>query len=128
MGDGMLAIFSLAPDADVAARCDAALDAAAEAQRALAAVRDDLAFGLALHIGEVAYGNIGGQGRLDFTTIGRAVNLAARLEGLTGKLGRPIVISREFANHTTRDVEVVGTYELKGVDGMVEVLAPQRSA
>ena len=37
-------------------------------------------FGLALHVGTVLYGNIGGGNRLDFTCIGPAVNLAARLE------------------------------------------------
>src|SRR2546423_13188497 len=47
-------------------------------------------FGLALHVGQVLYGNIGGGNRLDFTCIGPAVNLAARLEKLTGKFALPI--------------------------------------
>lgn len=87
IGDGMLAIFPLEGGAAIADRCRAAIASAVAAQRAFAARRADLAFGIALHVGEVSYGNIGGKGRLDFTAIGPAVNLAARLEGLTGKLG-----------------------------------------
>ena len=54
-------------------------------------------FGLALHVGEVLYGNIGGGNRLDFTGIGPAVNLAARLEKLARDLGRAIIASGAFA-------------------------------
>src|SRR5438046_10374885 len=54
-------------------------------------------FGVALHVGRILYGNIGGGSRLDFTCIGPAVNLAARLEKLTGKLSRTVVASEGFA-------------------------------
>ena len=54
-------------------------------------------FGVALHVGRVLYGNIGGGNRLDFTCIGPAVNLAARLEKIAGRLGRTVVASERFA-------------------------------
>jgi adenylate cyclase len=54
-------------------------------------------FGVALHVGKILYGNIGGGNRLDFTCIGPAINLAARLEKLTGRLHRTIVASEGFA-------------------------------
>ena len=54
-------------------------------------------FGLALHIGTVLYGNIGGGNRLDFTCIGPAVNLAARLEKIASNLHRTVVASASFA-------------------------------
>jgi adenylate cyclase len=54
-------------------------------------------FGLALHVGRILYGNIGGGNRLDFTCIGPAVNLAARLEKIAGRLNRTIVASAGFA-------------------------------
>jgi adenylate cyclase len=125
IGDGMLAIFPLA-GGEVAARCSDAIAAAHAAQSAFAVLRADLAFGIALHVGEVSYGNIGGKNRLDFTAIGPAVNLTARLEGLTGKLGRPLVVSQQLAAHAHSAVESVGTFELKGIAGAVEVFAPRR--
>ena len=54
-------------------------------------------FGVALHVGRILYGNIGGGNRLDFTCIGPAVNLAARLEKIAGRLNRTIVASAGFA-------------------------------
>jgi adenylate cyclase len=81
-------------------------------------------FGLALHLGEVAYGNIGGSNRLDFTCIGSAVNLSARLEALTGKLERPVVVSEDLAGLTDRKLDRFGPFELKGVERPRHVFAP----
>jgi adenylate cyclase len=133
MGDGLLAIFPIA-HGQTAAACSAALEAAGHASAQLASVNERrakntepaLAFGLALHIGDVAYGNIGGAGRLDFTCIGPAVNLAARIEGLSGKTGRPILLSEEFAKELATGSELVGTFELKGLPGAQRVFAPVR--
>src|SRR4051812_35436626 len=69
-----------------------------------------LRFGLSLHVGEVAYGNIGGANRLDFTAIGAAVNLASRIEGLTGKLGKNVLLSEAMAQLLTRPTRAVGTF------------------
>jgi adenylate cyclase len=79
-----------------------------------------LNFGLALHVGDVLYGNIGGRGRLDFTCIGPTVNLAARMEKLAGSLGRTIVASAAFANHARDDWTDIGEYSVAGF------AAPQR--
>ena len=129
IGDGLLAIFPLGNGREVGAVGDAAVRASHDAMTALEALnqaraaRGDapLAFGVALHVGEVAYGNIGGAGRLDFTAIGPAVNLASRIEGLTGKLGKPVLVSGALAQHLPRDAASVGTFELKGVAGATEV-------
>ncbi|MSP92051.1 MAG: adenylate/guanylate cyclase domain-containing protein [Myxococcales bacterium] len=129
IGDGLLAIFPLDATGPAGPQCDAALDAAVEAFAALdvfnmtrtAAGMAPIRFGLALHVGEVAYGNIGGSNRLDFTCIGPAVNLAARLEGLTSGLGKHLVASAEFAKQTSRLSTMVGAFELKGVAQPVEV-------
>jgi adenylate cyclase len=131
IGDGLLALFPVSGDDDLPRLCTSALDAADEAFTALAlrndaAVTERLRFGLALHVGEVAYGNIGGDSRLDFTAIGPAVNLAARLEGLTGKLGRPVVVSEELARHASRPLADLGTFELKGVREPQRVFATAR--
>jgi adenylate cyclase len=125
MGDGLLAIFPFGEGYDPAAVADRALEAAEEALAAMAALAP-LRIGLALHVGELAYGNIGSAHRLDFTAIGPAVNLASRLEGLTSKLGRPLVISEELARLTTRASEELGTFELKGIATPARVFAPER--
>src|SRR5260370_3129640 len=84
MGDGLLAIFPIADDnADANEVCCRTLAAARQVRGNVAALSadigvenlDELRFGLALHVGEVLYGNIGGGNRLDFTCIGPAVNL-----------------------------------------------------
>ncbi len=72
-------------------------------------------FGLALHVGEVLYGNIGGADRLDFTVIGQAVNVASRIENLTKTLGRQILFSGDFAELCRGKGEALGTFPLKGV-------------
>jgi adenylate cyclase len=130
IGDGLLAIFPT--ESAQGNICDDAFDAATRAFRALAALNEARAsrgqpsvrFGLALHLGTVAYGNIGGVDRLDFTCIGPAVNLASRLEGLTGKLERPVVVSAEIARLTTRRLAELGTFKLKGVRLPQPVFAP----
>jgi len=121
MGDGLLAIFTIAPDgADEQAVCATALDAACEARTAVAAVsaaaadRFGLRFGLALHVGEVLYGNIGSENRLDFTCIGPAVNLAARIEKLTSEMERTILASGAFARHFPFEFASIGEFALRG--------------
>lgn len=125
MGDGLLAIFSVAPNGgDVEAVCAAALAAAREARAAVAAAfagagpagLAGVRFGLALHVGEVLYGNIGSANRLDFTCIGPAVNLAARIEKLTAALGRTILASEAFARHCPAAFAPVGEFQLAGFD------------
>ncbi len=127
IGDGLLAIFPVDEQRLAALVCAEAVAAAEDAFGALDGLNTErgaqgeppLGFGLALHLGEVAYGNIGGAGRLDFTCIGAAVNLAARIEGLTGKLGRSMLLSEAFAQASTAKTRSLGSFELKGV-GRVE--------
>jgi adenylate cyclase len=133
MGDGLLAIFPLAEgDGDARARAVDALDAAREAFGHMATLnaaravgsQAPLRFGLALHVGDIAYGNIGGAGRLDFTCIGPAVNLASRLEGVAGRLGEDVVVSDDFRRLVDRPMRALGSFELKGVPGAQAAYAP----
>jgi adenylate cyclase len=123
MGDGLLAIFPIDreknDDAEVCAR---ALVAAREARANIAELNaagiksasGQLRFAAALHIGQILYGNIGGSTRLDFTCIGPAVNLAARIEKIAGQLGRSIVASAEFARYEREEWEPVGEFSVAG--------------
>jgi len=123
MGDGLLAIFAIA--GDEAEMCKRALAAARQAQANVAELASSampgLSFGLALHIGEVLYGNIGSGNRLDFTCIGPAVNFAARIEKLTGQLGRAILASEEFARHAPGEFAALGEFTLPGFSAAQEV-------
>jgi adenylate cyclase len=116
MGDGLLAIFTIA--GDEAEVCKRALAAARQAQTNIGelsrSVMPGLRFGLALHIGDVLYGNIGSGNRLDFTCIGPAVNFAARIEKLAGELGRGILASDEFAQHCPDEFTALGEFVLPG--------------
>ncbi len=129
-GDGLLAIFPVA--ANPAAACSAALAAVEAAREALAAANAvrraageaELQNGMALHLGEVLYGNIGSAARLDFTTIGPAVNLTARLETLARDLGRDLVASAAFAAACPQALSSLGRFELRGFREPQEVFAP----
>jgi adenylate cyclase len=132
MGDGMLAIFPIPAEPGAEGRvARRALAAANEAFQSLDRANADhpdeppLAFGLALHVGDVAYGNIGGIGRLDFTCIGPAVNLASRIEGLTAPLGRRLLLSEDFAALVEGECERVGAFPVKGLADPVVVFAPR---
>jgi adenylate cyclase len=123
IGDGLLAIFPLSANGDDASDvCRLALACARKARTLVDALdapgrvanKDAVRFGLALHIGQVMYGNIGGGNRLDFTCIGPAVNLAARLEKVAAELGKTIVASAEFAGHSPREFIPLGEFAVAG--------------
>ena len=121
IGDGLLAIFPLAStESNAAEVCRRALGCARDAATRIAELdvpageTDAVRFGLALHIGEVMYGNIGGGNRLDFTCIGPAVNLAARLEKRAASLGRSVVASTEFASHLPGEFVPLGEFPVAG--------------
>jgi adenylate cyclase len=128
MGDGLLAIFPIdatgahAGKSDIAMVCSQALAAARKVEAEVAAADwggldspGAVKFGVALHVGEVLYGNVGSTNRLDFTCIGPAVNLAARIEALSGEIGRTILASEEFARACGGGMVPLGRFALKGV-------------
>ena len=121
MGDGVLAIFRHEGREDGGAACEAALNAAQQALRALAERNRRLPdggpvlqAGLALHYGTVSYGNIGAGDRLDFTVIGADVNLTSRIEQFNRQLDRALIMSQAFAEKLGRPVWEIGHYELRG--------------
>ena len=124
MGDGLLATFDLT-GRDDAAVCLDALAAAAELRARLpslneareAAGKPIMDFGLALHLGEVFYGNIGASERLDFTVVGPAVNEASRIQALCKELDRSILASSSVRAAAGGDcgLESLGLHALRGV-------------
>ena len=133
IGDAMLATFSF-EESDRAETCRRALDAAIEAiatiermNKARAAAGLPVASAdLALHLGEVLYGNVGAMDRLDFTVIGPAVNEAARIEALCEPLGRPVLVSADFVGGIAgadRRLVSLGRRTLRGVREPKEIFA-----
>ena len=123
MGDGLLAIFNLRDDAE---SCRAALEAADRvmgrvarltAERSAAGLPVSGCY-LALHFGDVSYGNIGARDRLDFTVVGPAVNEVSRIEAMCRALEQSLVISSAFAETakgSTDRLVSLGRYALRGV-------------
>jgi len=123
IGDAVLAIFPTGANRDqLAACCDALLAAEALCARTDAANREreaaglhPLSFAMALHVGTVAYGNMGAPHRLDFTVIGPAVNRASRLQELAKRLERRAVVSEAFAANVDTPLVDLGCHELRDV-------------
>jgi class 3 adenylate cyclase len=122
IGDGLLAIFPVVGGAPRDA-CVSALRAVAAARVGMAHLDEarreqglpPLAFGAALHLGEMLWGNIGAADRLDFTAIGSAVNLVSRLEGLCRPLGKTVLVSGTLAAESGMPLIPLGTHVLRGI-------------
>lgn len=109
--------------------CAAALAAARDARARIDALNQDrqsrgeplLEFGLAIHVGDVMYGNLGVPRRMQFTVIGAAANEAARLAGLCKELGRWVVVSHAFPPCFPEEMESLGHHAIRGVTEPQEV-------
>ncbi|MGR3760709.1 adenylate/guanylate cyclase domain-containing protein [Roseobacteraceae bacterium NS-SX3] len=116
LGDGVLAVFPAASGSGPA--CKKALSAAQTALQQAADLDPPLnaEFGIGLHCGTVMYGNVGAADRLDFTVLGQAVNIAARIEAQCRSLGHPLLFSAEFAALVPGRARAAGTARLKGLE------------
>ena len=137
IGDAALAIFPIAAASRILEEactpeegaCERALSAARDARDRVEAVNrrrheqgePTIQYGLALHVGDVMYGNIGVPERLEFTVIGAAVNEAARLEGLCKTLDPSILISSAFPRCFPGQMKSLGHHALRGVSAPQEV-------
>jgi adenylate cyclase len=125
LGDGLLATFdTMADEADPL--CSQALSAAADAIDRVRVLNEErratdwpaMELDIALHLGDVLYGNVGAADRLDFTVIGPAVNEASRIETLCQPLGHNVLVSEAFARAAKTccvRLQSVGHHELRGV-------------
>jgi adenylate cyclase len=129
MGDAMLVVFRIGDEISRGDAARRAESAAVDALRRLGELSErrvgegllPLRAGVAVHLGTVVYGNIGASRRLDFTVMGEAVNLLARIQHLTGETGEELLFTQSVAEHLTETSESAGSHYLKGVPGPVEV-------
>lgn len=131
LGDGLLATFDLAGrerdtichDALGSAVRALSLTAALNTARA-AAGKPVMELDVALHLGDVLFGNVGAADRLDFTVIGPAVNEASRIEALADQLNVNLLVSETFANAATQCapyLRSLGCHALRGLDREQEI-------
>ena len=130
IAEGVLVIFPVT--GEPAEACEGALRAVVAVRAGMAhldAVRraqglPPLPFGVALHLGEILWGNVGAADRLDFTAIGPAVNPVSQLEGLCRPLGRSVLISGAVAAETTAPLVPLGEHALRGIAAPCAVFTP----
>jgi adenylate cyclase len=130
IGDGVLAIFKADVPSDA---CRAALKAEQLLRLKLSKLNDERALEerpttdvyLGLHIGDVFYGNIGSQERLDFTVIGPAVNEVSRIASMCRSVDLNVLMSSDFAATIPEGergaLACIGRYALRGVQRAQEL-------
>lgn len=131
IGDAVLVLFPTGRQTERQAAAAAeraafqALDrlAALNVERSAAAL-PGVACGIALHVGDLTYGNVGVPQRLQFTAIGPAANQVARIETLTKVLERPLLASAAFAHLVDGPWQSLGSHALRGVPEPIEVFSP----
>ena len=134
VGDGTLAIF---PADNREEACLGALAAAVQVREGVVELNNKRATAglpttqvyLALHVGDVFYGNIGSKDRLDFTIIGPAVNEVSRILALSRSVEQDVLLSASFANALgsamRRRLVSIGRYALRGVAQPQELFIPE---
>lgn len=131
IGDAVFAIFAIGEPEKPLGRacfheegaCAAALAAARDSRarvdalnrRRVARNEPPLEFGLALHVGDVMYGNLGIDRRMQFTVIGAAANEAARLADKCKDLGRWVLVSSAFPTCFPNEMVSLGHHAMRGV-------------
>ena len=131
VGDGLLAVFG-APRRQ-ADHAEQALAAALEIERAVGQeFGGELSIGVGLNSGRVVAGNVGGGGRFEFSVIGDAVNVAARVEAATRKTGDTVLVSEHtralLSDGAAASLEERPTVPLKGKTEEVSLFAPAGAA
>jgi adenylate cyclase len=134
IGDGTLAIFT---GEDREEACQAALAAAARVRNGVVKLNKNraevgqptTAVYLALHVGDVFYGNVGSKDRLDFTVVGPAVNEVSRILAMSRSVEQDVLVSASFADALGSDMRrrlvSVGRYALRGVAEPQELFTPE---
>lgn len=129
MGDGILSIFPIETPADQNLQCRNAALAAKGVLIGLTALNDrrfesrkpPLDVGIGINSGQVSYGNIGSPGRLDFTVLGGAVNLASRIEGLTKTIGHRVLATTVVAKASPEHFTACGSHLVGGISEPIDI-------
>lgn len=138
LGDGFMALFGIGEPAGTGCRhaenaVSAALAMIDRLDSLNAELAEDgvpeLAIGIGIHSGKAIVGSMGSRERLEYTAIGDTVNVAARVEGLTGRLGHTVLITRSTADRLSRSFRTtpLPAEPVKGQTEPLEILTVERS-
>lgn len=131
LGDGFMALFGAIEEEIPSERthADAAVECAIQMAQRLEEVNQrvslplDFAIGVGIHTGQAVVGSIGSQQRLEYTAIGDTVNVASRIEGLTKRLQKTILVSAATRDRLTEEFPITGPFEatVRGKQNVVVV-------
>jgi adenylate cyclase len=119
IGDAMMAIFN-AP-IDLEEHETKAIQTALKIKQDMAEADLGIDIGIGINTGEAVIGNMGSDSRFDYSAIGDAVNLAARLESSTKELGEDIVIGYNTAIKSAISLTLLKSILVKGKENKVQV-------
>ena len=128
MGDGIMVVFGipefLPSSPDSALKCAIALQAAIawESSKRLSEGSPVVEFGIGIHLGDCIVGNIGSGSRMEYTVVGQAVNIASRIESLSGP--GEILISEDLKEALHGEIHCSPPQQvlLKGIEAPVRIL------
>ena len=119
IGDAMMAIFN-AP-IDLPEHEHVAILCAKQIQQKIQEANLGVEIGIGVNTGHAVVGNMGSNTRFDYTAIGDAVNLAARLESSTKEVGRDIVIGYDTVKNCNIYVDKLKDIFVKGKEKPIQI-------
>jgi adenylate cyclase len=123
IGDAMMAIFNAPINIDM--HEDRAILTAIEIKKQMQEANLDIKIGIGINSGDAVIGNMGSETRFDYTAIGDAVNLAARMESSCKEVGEDIVIAKNTAIQTDIKLEKLKPIKVKGKEKAIEIYTIQ---
>jgi len=119
IGDAMMAIFNAPLDLDN--HEDRAIRTALQIAHEMQEAELGIEIGIGINTGKAVVGNMGSSSRFDYTAIGDAVNLAARLESSTKEVQQDIVIGEETMKGSSYDLVALEPIKVKGKEKSIKI-------
>ena len=126
IGDAMMAIFNAPLDLDM--HEDRAILTAIEIKKKMREAGLGIDIGIGINSGVAVIGNMGSETRFDFTALGDAVNLAARMESSCKEVGEDIVIAQGTAEQTDIKLDRLDDIYVKGKEKPIQIYTISENA